>query len=153
MLTWVTWVRTSTSTSRAQTSQLWTVRFSFNLFGLVLNRLNDFNTKIGDLENQMNLMKAFSGGSSADGGKSGAGGMQAIMDALNQMNEKLRRDMNTTFARQTEVDRILKRLEDLEELTKDHDKEIQKQEVRQTQCRDITDQNSLDINDLKNALA
>ena len=38
--------------------------------------------------------------------------------------------MNTTFARQTEVDRILKRLEDLEELTKDHDKEIQKQDVR-----------------------
>lgn len=91
---------------------------------LVLNKLNDLNSKIGDIEGQMGLLKAFSGSSSSTGEGGSGPNLQALMDAMNQMNEKLRRDMNTTFARQTEVDRILKRLEEAEESIKDHDKDI-----------------------------
>lgn len=52
---------------------------------VVLNKLNDLNSKIGDIEGQMGLLKAFSGSSSSGGeGASGSGpNLQALMDAMN----------------------------------------------------------------------
>jgi len=75
--------RISISKNKQQISKFKTVINYFirnKLLNLVLSKLNDFGHRIGDIDNSMTLLKAFSGGNSSDGG-SGVN-MQALMDAL-----------------------------------------------------------------------
>lgn len=65
------------------------------------------------------------------------------------MTDKLRKDVYANFASKSDVESLKRRIEDILEQLKDHDKKFENQDTRVNQCRDITDSNALDIKDIK----
>lgn len=103
------------------------------------------------MEGSILLLKGMSSsGGPSDDSKLG------LIDALNAMIDKLRAECHAKYATQHDLDELTKKIVRLnEELkstqheVKDLEKDLSNQETSLYQCREITDVNKLDIDDLK----
>ena len=68
----------------------------------------------------------------------GADGRPGFLDALEILVENLRKECYSKFAYKDDINGFKKRIDALEKLTANHDNSI-------NQCRDITDNNTIDI--------
>lgn len=68
------------------------------------------------------------------------------------MVENLRKEMYAKFSEKDDVSKLKKRIDDLQENVKVLDEESRNHEHSLNQCRDITDTNKVDIDELKRKL-
>jgi hypothetical protein len=59
--------------------------------------------------------------------------------------DKLRKDMHSNFVQKSNFENLIRRLDDVIDHTRDLDKKHDNHDTRITTCRDLTDQNNLDI--------
>jgi len=72
------------------------------------------------------------------------------LDALEILIENLRKECYAKFANKDEFDSLRGRVSALENKMRDVEEDQKNAGVRLNQCRDVADQNVLDIKDLKN---
>ena len=87
-------------------------------------------------------------GSSGNGADGGPG----IIEALEKMISRLRQECIAKFADKDDITSLRQRVSDLEKDTNDLFDKNKYYGISLSQCRDITDQNRLDIEDLKKML-
>lgn len=76
-------------------------------------------------------------------------GKPGFIDALEEMIDSLRREILGRFVEKDDFNNLKKRVEDLEYEQKETDRVLNNYGNSLSQCRDITDSNKLEIEDLK----
>lgn len=102
--------------------------------------------KINEIESTLLLLKSLSGG-----GNSGDGGA-GIIDQLEILIENLRKECYAKFADRDDFTNLKRRVAELEREYTELNKTCENQDISITACRDITDTNKLDIDELKKLL-
>lgn len=116
------------------------------------NALKDNNNRLAEAESTILLLKSL--GSTASNGEDGKPG---FLDALESLVDKLRKECESKYALKDDMLKFKKRIDALEDQLKyeirDVNQSIENQGNSLHQCRDITDTNKLDIDDLKKMMS
>jgi archaellum component FlaC len=88
------------------------------------------------------------GGVSSGDGSGGAD----LLDALTIMVENLRKESYANFGSRLDTDMLKKKIDEIQHHMIEQDQQLHNHEIGLSQCRDITDANKLDIDELKNQI-
>ncbi|CDW80316.1 UNKNOWN [Stylonychia lemnae] len=113
----------------------------------IKNLLKDHADRLTASEGSITLLKAL--GSTGGGGKGSDGDNKGLIEILEQLTDKLKKDIHNNFVQKSNFENLIRRIDDLADHSKDLDKKHDNHETSITQCRDLSDQNNLDIQDLK----
>ena len=110
--------------------------------------MSDHDNRINEAENTILLVKSMGAGSSSNDST----GKPGFMDALETLIDNLRKECYAKFTDREDSNKLRKRVEQLEDRLERVDDDFKNLKTSQSVCRDITDQNTLDIQELKKGI-
>jgi len=116
----------------------------------VQDKIKENSNNVNEALNSVSLLKtlSFATSSGGDGDNSGSN-MKGIIDALETLVDNLRKECYAKFGDRDEMNGMGRKIEQIQEHLKHLDESSKNHETSLGVCRDITDTNKLDIDDLK----
>lgn len=112
---------------------------------LVLARLKEQEAKTAELDSSLQLMKTLGG---VGGGKMDDGTGKGLLDALEILVDNLRKECYAKFADKDDQNEMQKKMEELNDRLSELEQRVETDEALLKDCKDQTDTNRLDIEDI-----
>ncbi|CDW76993.1 UNKNOWN [Stylonychia lemnae] len=111
----------------------------------ILARLKDQEAKTAELDSSLQLMKTLGG---VGGGKMDDGTGKGLLDALEILVDNLRKECYAKFADKDDQNEMQKKMEELNDRLSELEQRVETDEALLKDCKDQTDTNRLDIEDI-----